>query len=193
MNYKRIPQSFFLRPTLSVAEDLVGKLLVLKKGKEIKVARILETEAYIGEKDLACHARFGKTARNWVMYERGGVWYVYFVYGMHWLLNIITGPKNFPAGVMIRSAEPLEGFWPGKKLSGPALLTKAFDITQKFNGVRHGGELFFAFDGGEVNFLVRRKTRVGVAYAGKYAKKKWRFVLERKLKPSRAHKTKNVV
>jgi DNA-3-methyladenine glycosylase len=108
--YQRLPRKFFLRPTLEVARDLLGKLLVLRygDGQEL-IGEINEVEAYIGRDDPACHAAVGRTKRNEVMFWRGGHAYVYFTYGMYHCLNVITEEKGFPAAVLIRSLIPRRG------------------------------------------------------------------------------------
>src|SRR5688572_15681769 len=99
---KRLPRKFYARDTHIVARELLGKLLVREyRGKKV-IARITETEAYVGEDDLASHARFGKTQRNAIMYGEAGHAYVYFIYGMYDMLNIVTEAKDFPAAVLIR-------------------------------------------------------------------------------------------
>src|SRR4051812_34449397 len=120
----KIDKSFYNRPTLKVAQDLLGCFLVRKiNGKKLKVM-ITETEAYIGESDLASHARFGRTKRSEVMYGEPGNWYVYLIYGMHWLLNVITEEKDKPAAVLIRCAITEEGL----NLNGPGKITKYLQI-----------------------------------------------------------------
>jgi DNA-3-methyladenine glycosylase len=99
----RLTRAFFERPTLIVARELLGKIIVRRIGKQKLSLMITETEAYIGEKDLASHARFGKTKRNAVMYGHAGVWYPYFIYGMHWMLNVTTEGIDKPAAVLIRA------------------------------------------------------------------------------------------
>src|SRR3989344_2343888 len=101
----RLPRSFFDRPTLQVAQELLGKVLVVGECS----GRINEVEAYIGEGDPACHAARGKTERNRVMYGRAGHLYVYFTYGMYHCANIVTEREDFPATVLLRSIEPLSG------------------------------------------------------------------------------------
>ncbi|MBI2626024.1 MAG: DNA-3-methyladenine glycosylase, partial [Candidatus Nealsonbacteria bacterium] len=101
----RLQRSFFLRPTLLVSKELLGKYLVRKIGRKILVGKITETEAYDGFKDKASHASRGNTERNKVMFDEGGRWYVYFTYGMHWMLNIVTGPQKYPAAVLIRGID----------------------------------------------------------------------------------------
>src|SRR3989337_2378380 len=106
---RRPDRAFFSRPTLEVAFDLLGMTLVhLENGEEIGGA-IVETEAYIGEEDLACHAKAGRTGRTEVMYGPPGRAYVYFTYGNHWMLNVVTERDGFPAAVLIRALDPLEG------------------------------------------------------------------------------------
>jgi DNA-3-methyladenine glycosylase len=175
IKFKKLPLNFFSKPTLKVARNLIGKLIVRKRGKNIKIIRILETEAYIGEKDLACHASCGKTQRNFPMYQQGGIFYVYFVYGMHWMLNVVTERKNFPAAILIRAGEDINN----KKvdLKGPAKITKYLKIAGKFNGIRINKELFFAEEKNAKKFKIKRAKRVGVDYAKDWANKKWRFVL----------------
>ena len=108
--HQRLPRKFFLRPTLEVARDLLGKLLVLhdSDGQEL-IGEINEVEAYIGRDDPACHAAVGRTRRNEVMFWRGGHAYVYFTYGMYHCLNVITEEEGFPAAVLIRSLLPRRG------------------------------------------------------------------------------------
>lgn len=168
---KRLPRSFYARDTQLVAKDLLGKLLVRShRGKKL-VARITETEAYVGEDDLASHARFGKTKRNAVIYGQAGHAYIYFIYGMYDMLNIVTDEKDFPAAVLIRRTGEFDG--PGK-------LTRALHITRALNGedVVTSGKLYLLDDG----FRVKKKDiltspRIGVAYAGKHAKLPWRYYL----------------
>ena len=141
-----LPRSFFDRPATMVARELLGANLVrLVNGQRI-IARITEAEAYQGEDDLGCHAHAGKTRRNAVMYGPPGHAYVYFTYGMHWMLNAVTGAVDHPAAVLIRAIQPLEGLellaanrpnlantrhW----LDGPAKLTQALSIDGRLNGI----------------------------------------------------------
>jgi DNA-3-methyladenine glycosylase len=137
---KPLPVTFYNRPTLTVARELLGARLVrILDGKRL-VGEITETEAYIGESDLGCHAKAGKTARTLVMYGRSGIAYVYFTYGMHWMLNAVTEVDEFPAAVLIRAIRPLEGVEiiqqrrNGRDTKGPAKLTQALGIDGNLNG-----------------------------------------------------------
>ena len=140
-----LPPDFYNRPTLIVARELLGCRLVRILDGERLSGIITETEAYIGETDLACHAKSGKTKRTQVMYGPPGRAYVYFTYGMHWLLNVVTEPEGFPAAVLIRAIEVEAGLSrvrsrrgnvPARNLTdGPAKLTLAFGIDAKHNNI----------------------------------------------------------
>ena len=169
---ERLDREFFERPTLKVARDLLGKVLVRRTKERRLRALISETEAYIGETDLASHARFGRTKRNAVMYGPGGVWYVYLVYGIHWLLNAVTERQNRPEAVLIRSAVLMDS---GRVL-GPGGLTKVLGIDGAFTGKSVTSRDLFVEDAGIRPDWVEAKPRVGIDYAGAYKHKKWRFV-----------------
>src|SRR6056297_977255 len=158
---------FFQQDVLEIAPDLPGKLLMRKdSGGEQKAYRITEVEAYRGEEDLACHASKGKTPRTSVMYEPGGVWYVYLIYGMHWMLNVVTAEKNNPQAVLIRGVEA----W-----NGPGKLTKALEITKEFNGrpLAKATGLWIASDNQSPDKnTVLQAPRIGIDYAGNYWKNK---------------------
>lgn len=166
----RLGYDFFHRPCLTVAEYLVGKLLVhrLPDGRELRL-RISETEAYCGEDDTACHAHKGRTQRTEVLYADAGTIYVYLCYGIHWLLNIVTGDKEDPQAVLIRACLDAEG--PGK-------LTKALGITGQLNrGSILGEELWIEDDG--FSYAVVTDKRVGIGYASQEDQDKlWRFKIK---------------
>lgn len=105
----RLSESFFSRDTVQVARDLVGKRLVCLEGKQRISGIILETEAYRGEEDLACHCRAGRTPRTEIMYGPAGRTYIYLIYGVYWLLNFVTESEGYPGAVLIRSLAPVEG------------------------------------------------------------------------------------
>lgn len=138
-----LSRDFFARDTLLVARDLLGQVLVRVLDSERLSGRIVEVEAYIGEDDLASHARFGRTPRNEAMYGPPGHAYVYQIYGLHHCLNIVTGPEGFPAAVLIRALEPLEGpermqerrgvADPVLLTSGPARLCQAMGIDRRMD------------------------------------------------------------
>jgi len=141
----RQPQSFYTQPTRRLAKALLGCKLVRQLDGQRVSGIIVETEAYIGETDLACHARAGRTARTAVMYGRPGLAYVYFTYGLHWMLNVVSEREEFPAAVLIRAIEPVEGVplmqaarGPrpmGDLTNGPAKVCQALRIDQALNGV----------------------------------------------------------
>jgi DNA-3-methyladenine glycosylase len=164
----KLDDDFFARDVLQAAPGLVGKLLVrrMPDGSEKKL-RITETEAYRGEADTACHAHHGRTKRTEILYRPGGTIYVYLCYGMHWLVNIVTGPEDFPQAALIRACEGAEG--PGK-------LTRALAIDGCFNGLaitRHP-DLWVEDDGAQVNIISDK--RVGIGYASKEDQERlWRF------------------
>lgn len=162
----RLTYEFFHRPCEEVARDLVGKLLICNN----KALRITETEVYCGEGDTACHASKGRTKRTEVMYMEAGTVYVYLCYGMHWMLNIVTGEAEQPEAVLIRACLDAEG--PGK-------LTKRLDITGGLNrtSVVDGGELRIEDDG--FSCEVTTDKRVGIGYASQEDQDRlWRFKLK---------------
>ena len=135
------PRDFYDRPTLTVARELIGSRLVRILDGVRLVGLITETEGYIGETDLACHARAGRTPRTAVMYGEPGHAYVYFTYGNHWMLNAVTEREGFPAAVLIRAIQPIEGAEvmserrKGRDTFGPGKLCQAMGITKSENGV----------------------------------------------------------
>ena len=164
----RLGREFFLRDALEVAPELVGKTLVSSlPGAQERRLVITETEVYRGEDDTACHAHRGRTKRTEMLYRPGGAVYVYLCYGIHWLLNVITGPEDFPQGVLIRACEGFEG--PGK-------LTKYLGITGAQNGIDICSfPLLRIEDEGRMVNITTDK-RVGIAYAEEADRERlWRF------------------
>ncbi|MCD1295357.1 3-methyladenine DNA glycosylase [Methanocella sp. CWC-04] len=189
---KIVPRSFFDRPTVAVAKDLLGKALVREHPVYGKMAaRIVETEAYVGMDDKACHASKGMTERNKVMFGEPGHAYVYMIYGMYFCLNLVTEHNGFPAAVLIRAGEPLEGIEAMKKLrgdkvkklrdltSGPGKLCKAMGINREQNGIDlcKKGELYVV-DLPQENYEIVESVRIGVDYAEEDRLKPWRFYVK---------------
>ena len=169
---------FFDRPVLEVAEEIIGKFMVREIDHQITRVMISEVEAYDGPQDLACHARHGQTQRNKALYGDPGHFYVYLCYGMHWLMNIVTGPKNFPSALLIRGV--IHG---QKTVNGPGKVTKLLNVDKSFNmqpATQKTG-LWFEDHGVHVNKQdVLRCPRIGVDYAGpKWSQKPYRFLLKR--------------
>lgn len=151
MGGKPLPRAFYARPTLDVAKDLIGKVLVHETAAGRAAGLIVETEAYIGEDDPACHAAPGPTARNAPLYGPPGLAYVYLNYGIHYLVNAVTEPEGWPAAVLIRALEPVEGialmrrrrargtgrtsasFTEAELCRGPGNLTRALGIDLRQN------------------------------------------------------------
>jgi DNA-3-methyladenine glycosylase len=188
----KLPLSFYTRPdVVQVARDLIGKYLFTCLDGILTGGRIVETEAYSGENDLACHANAGKrTPRTKIMYHQGGVAYVYLIYGMYALFNVITNGAGKADAVLIRALEPVEGIpemllrrhhtrLSPKLTAGPGVLTRALGIQTSHYGTPLTGDLIWLEDRGEVisesQLLV--SPRVGVAYAGPDALHPWRFRL----------------
>lgn len=201
-----LPQKFFNRPAPIVSKDLLGKILIRKINRKKIYLLITEVEAYDGFNDKASHASKGKTPRNSPMFDPAGIFYVYFTYGMHYMLNIVTGPKNYPSAVLIRggiivppefmrhikhattctcSSTLLEKF---EIINGPARLTKFLKINKKFNGLKAipKNDLWFMNYGFRSKKIVAKK-RIGIglpacrqAGAGKiWSDKKWNFSVKR--------------
>ncbi len=157
--------------TVAIARDLLGRQLVIRDGSGVRMFRILETEAYDGPDDKACHASRGRTARTGVLFGPPGHWYVYLCYGIHEMLNLVTGPEGYPAAVLIRG---VSGF------VGPGRVTKGLGIDRRFNTrpATRETDLWIEDDGYVVPpHEVVAGPRVGVDYAGpEWAAKPWRFV-----------------
>lgn len=157
-----LESGFFHRQVEEVARDLVGKILVhrLPDGTLLR-ERIAETEAYGGEEDLGCHASKGRTGRTEILYGESGVIYVYLCYGMHWLMNVITGEKDEPQGVLLRAGEIHDG---------PAKLTKYMHIDGSFNGKTIIGQPDIWIEDDGYRPKIKTAPRVGIDYAGEYWK-----------------------
>lgn len=189
----KLPKEFYTRSqVLDIAKDLLGKILVTNIQGKLAAGIIVETEAYNGIYDKACHAYGGrKTERNKVMYEEGGISYVYFCYGMHYLFNVVTNKKHTPDAVLIRGLLPYEGETeifkrlpkPSLKrgvLNGPGKVTKAMGIDKTLNGVSLSSSIIWIKDEGIQVPLssIISCPRVGVDYAGEDALLPYRFLVK---------------
>lgn len=183
MIYKKLPKEFYVRKCLPVAKELIGKVLVHRKGRKVYSGIIVETEAYTGSSDAASHAYRGKTERNKFMFSEGGVAYVYFTYGNHYCMNVVVEKEDISHAVLIRALEPLEGIEMMKKnrsteniynlASGPGKLTEAMEIDLKQNGADlTGNELFITELAGNRKFKITKSKRIGIT---KNADKLYRF------------------
>lgn len=163
----KLEKDFYLQPALELAPQLIGKILCRRFADKVLKARIIETEAYYGESDTACHAHKGRTSRTKTMYEEGGIAYVYLCYGIHNMLNIVSGPLDHPEAALIRG---VEGY------IGPGKLTKYMEIDRSFNGICLLGDVLWIEDDG-IDFQYNASTRIGINYASEeYRDKLWRFI-----------------
>jgi DNA-3-methyladenine glycosylase len=200
---RRLRREFFARPTLKVARDLIGRRLVrIRRGQRLS-GRIVEVEAYVGETDTACHGRSGPTRRNRVLFGAPGLAYVYFTYGLHHLLNLVTEAEGFPSAVLLRAMEPEEGVErmvalregnvetkrrrpaPARRpanwlAGGPARLCRSLDVGLHLNGsdVVEGDRLFLEQGQPPGRGWIARTPRIGIAYADARDRlDPWRYAL----------------
>ncbi|MBN1143163.1 MAG: DNA-3-methyladenine glycosylase [Bacteroidales bacterium] len=165
----RLDRSFFYRDALTVAPDLLGKALVRKDKERISSHTISEVEVYLGIEDQASHARFGKTARNAVMFDQGGLVYVYLIYGMHWMLNFVTGQNDQPQAILIRGITGFEG--PGK-------ITRALRIDHSFYGENLATSERIWVENRNLKPEITRVPRFGIDYAGEpWKSMPWRYIM----------------
>ncbi|MBE7042051.1 MAG: DNA-3-methyladenine glycosylase [Ruminococcaceae bacterium] len=163
----RLPKEFYLQSAETLAPLLLGKLICVQKGSEVFRYRITETECYQGEDDTACHAHKGKTPRTEIMYREGGYAYIYLCYGMHHLLNIVTGEKDVPQAVLIRGVE---------QFPGPGRATKAMGITKDWNGEDLCSSKRFWLEDDGTLLQYQTGKRIGIDYAEpKDRERPWRF------------------
>lgn len=189
---QKLPRSFYLRPTLQVAKDLLGKYLVRAyRGRKL-ICKIVEVEAYRKD-DPASHSFHGKTKRTEVMFGEGGYLYVYFTYGMHFCANVVTGRGGRGEAVLIRAVEPVEGVkvmrknrgigatekmgdWEKNLTNGPAKLCQAFAIGREGNGTDLLGDEIFIVDGDKLpTSMIGRSSRIGIRNG---VEKQWRFFVK---------------
>lgn len=164
----RLTRRFFTRDVLDVAPDLPGKIICIKLADGVTGRyEITEVEAYRGTEDKACHASKGRTARTEIMFQEGGRLYIYLIYGMYWMLNIVTAEKENPQAVLIRGLE---------KFKGPGVLTKSLGIDKTYNGEDLiTSERIWIEDAG-IARTIKTSSRIGIDYAGDYWKERpWRY------------------
>lgn len=182
---RSLPLEYFFRPTLRVARDLIWQYLVVKEGRALLAGRIVETEAYIGRRDPACHGARGKTPSNTVMFGPPGFGYVYFTYGNHFMLNFVTEKDDFPAAVLVRALEPMRGLTRMTKrrgvddeqrlCKGPGNLTSALGIDRSFNGLPLVGDRLWVCPAVDSQPTISRSGRIGV---NEGSDKPWRFFVK---------------
>ena len=182
---QKLPRQFYDRDTTLVARELLGKLLVHQAGGVIRVGKIVETEAYLGEHDLAAHSSKGRTRRTEIMYGPPGYAYVYFIYGMYYCVNVVTERAGHASAVLLRAVEPvknLEG-----RTCGPGLLCRAMKIDKALNGHDLLSDDFFIAAPETVEEIpIVKGPRIGVAYAKHWARRHLRFYLKGNPHVSRA-------
>jgi DNA-3-methyladenine glycosylase len=167
---QRLMRDFYMRDVLEVAPELIGKILVIRSGENIYGKYLVtEVEAYRGEEDRACHASKGRTERTEIMYHEGGRLYIYLIYGMYWMLNVVTASENNPQAVLVRGVD---------NFPGPGKLTKSLGIDRSF----YGEDLVISerlwFEESGLKPLIKTGERIGIGYAGEYWKTRpWRYYL----------------
>lgn len=174
---RRLRRDFYDRDAAVVAQDLLGKCLVRVVAGVERAGRIVETEAYLGPHDLAAHSAKGLTPRTRSMFGPPGHAYVYLVYGMHHCMNVVTQPQGVASAVLLRALEPLERL--EGRMQGPGLLCRAMGIDRRLDG--HdllSDDLFIADDGFPRKFAIVKRPRVGVDYAGHWARRLLRFYVK---------------
>jgi DNA-3-methyladenine glycosylase len=166
----RLQREFFIRDVLDVAPELIGKIMVVRLADQgYGRFKVTEVEAYRGSEDKACHASKGRTSRTEIMYHDGGRLYIYLIYGMYWMLNVVTGGENDPQAVLIRGVE---------SLPGPGRLTRSFGIDRSYYGedLTISDRIWFEESGAKP--IINTSERIGINYAGEYWKTRpWRFYI----------------
>lgn len=184
LDYKKLNKDFYMQPCLKAAEELIGKLLVRIKGRKLYSGIIVETEAYLGDKDAASHSYRGMTERNRHMFSEGGIAYVYFTYGNHYCMNAVMGKAGTAHAVLLRALEPVDGIKYMMKnrrtdniynlCSGPGKLAEALEIGPAQNGVSlFSKKLFISEPHEKRKHKITRTKRIGIT---KNADKLFRFI-----------------
>jgi DNA-3-methyladenine glycosylase len=171
-----LSRSFYDQPAEVVAPALLGKLLCVRNNNgQVAIGRIVETEAYLGPRDLASHARFGRTKRTEVMFGPPGRAYVFLIYGMHSCLNVVTSPPGEAQAVLLRALEPVLNL--EHSASGPGRLCQALGVDRSFNGEDFRGERIWIEKAPVPVERIKRTARIGVDYAGQWKRRRLRFCL----------------
>ena len=179
-----LPRTFFARPTLTVAQELLGKVLCRQTPKGLIETKIIDVEAYVGPEDKACHASKGRTKRTDVMFGPAGYTYVYMIYGMYHCLNLVTEQVDYPAAVLIRGLEVIKDHASSEtkptRIDGPGRVCRFLNLDRTYNVLdATQGEILWVEDRGITlpKTQIQELPRVGVDYAGEWAKKLWRFCI----------------
>ena len=174
---RKLPRAFYDRDTIAVARDLLGKYLVhISRGVE-RVGRIVEVEAYLGPHDLAAHSARGLTERTQVMFGPPGHAYVYMIYGMYFCMNVVTEREGHASAILLRAIEPVTNI--DERTQGPGLLCRAMRIDKRLNGYDLTGNNFYiAAPAKSEPVTIVKRPRVGVDYAGHWARRHLRFYIK---------------
>jgi DNA-3-methyladenine glycosylase len=174
---QKLPRSFYDRDPVVVARELLGKYLVHVSGGVERIGRIVEDEAYLGPHDRAAHSARGRTKRTEVMFGPPGHAYIYLIYGMYYCMNVVTQPAGMASAVLLRALEPVQNV--EGRTQGPGLLCRALGIDGRLNG--HdllSDDFYIAAPDEPEDFTIVRRPRVGVAYAGPWARRLLRFYIK---------------
>jgi DNA-3-methyladenine glycosylase len=189
----RLGSDFYQQDALTVAQELIGKLVIRELNGQQIVCKIVETEAYLGAEDKACHSYQNKrTDRTEVMFNQGGCAYIYLIYGMHNLFNVVVNDKGVPEATLIRAVEPISGLELIKEnrgiktdikedlTNGPGKLSEALDIDRTLNGydLVEGQELYIAEQEVKTDYEITSSKRINIDYAEEYKDKLWRFYIK---------------
>ncbi len=174
---KKLPRTFYDRDTIAVARELLGQHLVHASGGVERIGRIVETEAYLGPHDRAAHSARGLTERTKIMFGPPGHAYVYLIYGMYNCMNVVTQPEGIAAAVLLRAVEPVQNV--EGRTQGPGLLCRALHIDRRLNGHDLLSDDFYSADPGRpADFVIVKRPRIGVDYAGPWARRLLRFYIK---------------
>jgi DNA-3-methyladenine glycosylase len=179
LSLQKLPRGFYDRDTVAVAKELLGKYLVRVERETPRLGKIVEVEAYLGPHDLAAHSARGRTQRNEMMFGPPGLAYVYMIYGMYFCMNVVTEREGHASAVLLRALEPVRHL--DGKTSGPGLLCKAMGIDRRLNGHDLLSDDFYIAEGRDAEaaptFQIVKRPRIGVEYAGAWARRHLRFYI----------------